>query len=378
MSLNDTLSLLKSLDYPPQEIVDSEAVQAVLIVLYSITGFTALLVNAVQIYILLTGQRSSAGALRPYLINVSCADMLMAVFSIPFTYTHFMLGRWIFPPSWCPVVLYMQQVSVVVSVYTLVAMGFDRYKAIVHPLRLQVGRKRARRCILAIWLATLITSAHIFWITEAVSFKYKDQVMYDCAEQWDPQSDISQIYTYVVFAATFGLPLALLFWTYSVTSWTLWFSNKAQRVQLVNNSEVSRMKNRVKVFKISVAIVVSFVVCWLPLQTFVILYYSLPEFRGYLSDYHKNVYGISYFCCHYLACANSCINPLLYCYMNKNFREDLKDWLTSRVRCRTKEDRRSTSLQNNTGSKEEFSRISRIRYSARTSVSNVRIDTTSL
>jgi len=78
-----------------------------------------------------------------------------------------------------------------------------------------------------------------------------------------------------------------------------------------------------QVFKISVAIVVSFVVCWLPLQTFVLCYYSLPEFKLYLSGFHRNLYGILYFFCHYLACANSCINPLLYCFMNKNFRVTL-------------------------------------------------------
>ncbi|XP_059489227.1 allatostatin-A receptor-like [Neocloeon triangulifer] len=375
MTLNDTLLLLKNLEFPPLEIFDSMVAQGVLIGLYSVTGVAALLLNALQIYILLTGQRSSVGALRPYLINVSCADMLMAIFSIPFTYTHFMLGRWIFPPSWCPVVLYMQQVSVVVSVYTLVAMGFDRYRAIVHPMRLQIGRKRARRCIFSIWTLTLAASAHIFWITKAVPFRYNRQKLYDCAEQWDPQSKISQVYTFVVFGATFGLPLALLLWAYSVTSWTLWFSHKAPRVQIANENDSNRMKNRVKVFKISVAIVVSFVVCWLPLQTFVLLYYSLPEFRVYLSDFHKNVYGIAYFCCHYLACVNSCINPLLYCFMNKNFREDLADLCYSRILCRSRVERRSSTSRKFSASRKN-SNNSRVRFSARSSSSNVRFDST--
>jgi len=73
----------------------------------------------------------------------------------------------------------MQQVSVVVSVYTLVAMGFDRYRAIVHPLRLRVGRKRARRCIASIWFITLVTSGHIFWITKAVPFHHNGQWVYN-------------------------------------------------------------------------------------------------------------------------------------------------------------------------------------------------------
>jgi len=71
--------------------------------------------------------------------------------------------------------------------------------------------------------------------------------MVDCSEQWDPQSQMSQIYTLVVFGLTFGLPLILLLWTYSVTSWTLWFSTKSTRIQVANETETNRMRNRVKV-----------------------------------------------------------------------------------------------------------------------------------
>jgi hypothetical protein len=41
-------------------------------------------------------------------------------------FRRFMLGRWIFHPLFCSVVIVMQHVSVVVSVYTLTAIGVDR------------------------------------------------------------------------------------------------------------------------------------------------------------------------------------------------------------------------------------------------------------
>ncbi|KAH8033193.1 hypothetical protein HPB51_008131 [Rhipicephalus microplus] len=66
-----------------------------------------------------------------FLVNLALSDIAMAVFSIPFTYTDFMLGRWIFEPLFCPVVLFMQHVSVIVSVYTLTAIGVDRLKPLV-------------------------------------------------------------------------------------------------------------------------------------------------------------------------------------------------------------------------------------------------------
>lgn len=57
MTLNETLQLLKDLQLPPLEMVESEATQVAIVALYSLTGAAALLLNALQIYILCTGRR---------------------------------------------------------------------------------------------------------------------------------------------------------------------------------------------------------------------------------------------------------------------------------------------------------------------------------
>jgi hypothetical protein len=99
--------------------------QILLIVLYSLTAALSLIGNAIAIWVLMAGKRSSR-ELRIFLVNLSLSDITMAIFSIPFTYTDFMLGRWIFLPQFCPVVQFMQLASVFVSVYTLTAIGIDR------------------------------------------------------------------------------------------------------------------------------------------------------------------------------------------------------------------------------------------------------------
>jgi hypothetical protein len=99
--------------------------QISLIVLYSLTAALSLIGNSIAIWVLMAGKRSSR-ELRMFLVNLSLSDITMALFSIPFTYTDFMLGRWIFLPLFCPVVQFMQLASVFVSVYTLTAIGIDR------------------------------------------------------------------------------------------------------------------------------------------------------------------------------------------------------------------------------------------------------------
>ncbi|XP_023228741.1 neuropeptide Y receptor type 5-like, partial [Centruroides sculpturatus] len=98
--------------------------QAFLISLYSLTAIMAFAGNITVVIVLLTGKRSSR-ELRIFLINLALSDITMAIFSIPFTYTDFMFGRWIFDPNFCPFVQFMQHCSVIVSVYTLAVIGVD-------------------------------------------------------------------------------------------------------------------------------------------------------------------------------------------------------------------------------------------------------------
>lgn len=114
---SDNLPTLEALSFPWQ---------VFLITLYSTTAFFSLASNIITIIVLCKGERLSS-ELWKFLLNLSISDILMAIFSIPFTYTVFMLGRWIFPRCLCPFVQFAQLCSVFVSVYTLTAIGIDRY-----------------------------------------------------------------------------------------------------------------------------------------------------------------------------------------------------------------------------------------------------------
>jgi hypothetical protein len=129
--INNNISLKSSTNNTRSELPSLEALdfwpyQVILIILYSTTAFISLGFNIITIIVLLKGDRISS-ELWKFLINLSISDITMATFSIPFTYTGFMLGRWIFPPQLCPFVQFAQLCSVFVSVWTLTAIGIDRY-----------------------------------------------------------------------------------------------------------------------------------------------------------------------------------------------------------------------------------------------------------
>ena len=113
----EELPLLDALEFWPYQVI--------LIIAYSTTAFVSLTSNLITIVVLLKGDRISS-ELWKYLINLSVSDIVLSLLSIPFTYTSFMLNRWIFATQLCPVVNFANTCSVFVSVWTLTVIGIDR------------------------------------------------------------------------------------------------------------------------------------------------------------------------------------------------------------------------------------------------------------
>ena len=84
-----------------------------------------------------------------FIANLALADFVIGMFYIPFHFQAALLQRWNLPYFMCALCPFFQNVSVNTSIFTLVAIARDRYRAIVHPLRgksskkvTKVGRQR--------------------------------------------------------------------------------------------------------------------------------------------------------------------------------------------------------------------------------------------
>ena len=90
----------------------SDSYQLALILLYSVTTALAVLGNLIVIAVLAVGRRSK-NDLRAFLVNLAVADLTMAVFCMPFTFTTTMLHDWIFGATMCTAVVFLQVCKVV-------------------------------------------------------------------------------------------------------------------------------------------------------------------------------------------------------------------------------------------------------------------------
>ena len=117
-----------------------------------------------------------------YLIaNMAVSDILITVLAVPRQITEILLGprRWLIDgllgSVLCKSVHFFQDITIGVSILSLLAIAFDRYRGIVFPLRKQF-RKPAKLCkiiIPAIWLISMGLQAVYFYILRIVTVDNK-------------------------------------------------------------------------------------------------------------------------------------------------------------------------------------------------------------
>ncbi|XP_054157264.1 galanin receptor type 1-like [Oppia nitens] len=182
--------------------------QIYLVILYSITAILAFVGNVTVIFVLSNGRRCPI-SLRKFLINLSLADVSLALFSIPFTYTDFMLGYWIFPNFMCSTAQFVQVLSVFVSVYTLTIIGIERYIATIHSFNCANHWFKHHTNLMLIigWIFGALLGSVQWWHSRAVPFSYRNETYVDCREEWDEAG--GKAYTVVIFLMTFLMPLIM-------------------------------------------------------------------------------------------------------------------------------------------------------------------------
>ncbi|KAK2186244.1 hypothetical protein NP493_209g03048 [Ridgeia piscesae] len=216
--------------------------QVVLIVLYTLTAVVSMAGNSMVILVFTLGRRSRSD-LRGFLINLACADLIMTLFCMPFTFTMTMLNNWIFSAPMCPVVLYMQTVSVTASVCTNMAIGIDRFWVVMYPLRSRITKSRSKTTIVIIWVIAFGLSSVQLVVGRTVPGVEVAPGVWtaDCVEVWpEPRETWRTSYTFFILVLTYILPLVILSFTYGFVGCRLW-----QRTA-PGNADVTRDMNQLR------------------------------------------------------------------------------------------------------------------------------------
>ncbi|XP_070545334.1 QRFP-like peptide receptor isoform X1 [Ptychodera flava] len=314
---------------PPMDELPSQSVefddpisttgQSVLIAAYSIAIALSLVGNLTVIVVLSRSKRSRSN-LNIYLINLAVADIAMAIFCMPFTFMSVMLQEWTFGDFMCPFVYFMQQVSVLASIFTLLVISVGRCRAVESPLSVRTRSPSYRKILMiaVIWILAINISIVELFITRTHTAVENNVTRVICQETWPGNAAAPMVYELCYTSISFVIPLIIMCAMYGRIAQQLWNRNVPDNDNKSRHEQQLKMKW--KVIRMVVLVVFVFFFCWLPLHVLRIIYHVNEQ----LIVVHSKTVVKVYFAVHYLAMSDSFLNPFIYTFLNENFRTDLK------------------------------------------------------
>ncbi|KAM4852283.1 neuropeptide FF receptor 1 [Thomomys bottae] len=320
----------------------SSLVAAMFIVAYVLIFLLCMVGNALVCFIVLKN-RHMRTVTNMFILNLAISDLLVGIFCMPTTLVDNLITGWPFDNATCKMSGLVQGMSVCASVFTLVAIAVERFRCIVHPFREKLTVRKALLAIAVIWaLALLIMcpSAATLTVTREerhflLDARNRSYPLYSCWEAW-PEQRMRKVYTTVLFAHVYLVPMALLVVLYARIARKLCRAPPGpardggggeEAAAAAEGGRAARRKARVVHMLVMVALFFS--LSWLPLWTLLLLidYAELSEPQLHVVSMY------AFPLAHWLAFFHSSANPVIYGYFNENFRRGFQAAFRSQL-CR--------------------------------------------
>ncbi|XP_022792223.1 neuropeptide FF receptor 2-like [Stylophora pistillata] len=239
-----------------------ELLTVIQITCYSIIIVIGTIGNLMLIFDLVTKHHLKTS--QYFILNLAIVDLLTCTLSIPFDISLLVVGDWPFGPVMCRVVYPLQTILMAVSVFTLLCMAVERYRAILHPLKPKI---HGRVIILVILLNWAIATGLVSPYAAALMMKNGR-----CAENW-PNNDprYPKAFSLCVFLILYLSPLCIITAAYACVGIRL-RANSHKTELLVGTIDCksrlakSRTQRNIRIVKFFVLAVAAFALCLLPFQ----------------------------------------------------------------------------------------------------------------
>lgn len=334
----------------------------VLYILIFLVGTTG---NVLTIQLVLKKQslHGLQGTVHYHLVSLALSDILILVISIPIELYNFIWFHypWVFGDAVCRGYYFFRDICSYATVLNIASLSCERYLAICHPMRAKrvMSKMRTKKILAAIWVSSLIFALPMAFI---MGIKYEN--MSPDGEP-DPSSLICtslvstatlKIFIQVNAFVSFVLPVTLIGGLNCITvshlvslrsrsSLIVHSSCKSPRASKElrksqsspsnlsripvggtswkKNLTVSSEPNRIQSLQHSIymlrAIVIAYIVCWLPYHARRLMFCYIPDddWSGSLYTFYHYFYMLT----NTLFYISSAVNPVLYNVVSSSFRK---------------------------------------------------------
>uniref|UniRef100_A0A1B6DUI6 Octopamine receptor beta-2R n=1 Tax=Clastoptera arizonana TaxID=38151 RepID=A0A1B6DUI6_9HEMI len=289
-----------------------------------------------------------------FVVSLAFADMLVAIVAMTFNASVQLTGHWVFGYFMCDVWNSFDVYFSTASILHLCCISVDRYYAIVKPLKYPINM--TKRVVAVMLLNTWISPAIISFVPIFCGL-YTTEAHQKFREDNPDLCDfkVNKVYAIVSSSISFWIPCTIMIFTYLAifkeanrqekqihsrigtqmllnhgrdcngevlsssggSSKTLTLHEVPTHSTPTKDRNIIKMKREHKAARTLGIIMGTFILCWLP---FFLWYIMASVFEKRFSDTVVAVlFWIGYF--------NSTLNPIIYAYFNRDFREAFKNTL---------------------------------------------------
>ncbi|XP_048053070.1 G-protein coupled receptor 183-B [Megalobrama amblycephala] len=296
---------------------DHRPVARVLIpLIYSIICPVGLLGNALALHVVIS-KITKLNSTTLYSANLAVSDILFCL-SLPLRAVYYGLGfHWPMGEGLCKATALLFYVNCYAGVYFMTCLSVDRFLALVFPLRLVKLRKprNARFVCLAIWLLVLAQTLPLLSINLT---KTEHDNSITCMEYPNFESVFLKGLPYMLIVAVvlgFGIPVVIIIACYSILTHKLHLAAKSNRL-------TERSGRTKKARGVIAGVVFVFVVCFSPYHLD-LLQYMIRKLHYEPDCMELQSFQISLHITVCLMNLNSCLDPFVYFFACKGYKQKL-------------------------------------------------------
>ncbi|XP_019684566.2 pyroglutamylated RF-amide peptide receptor isoform X1 [Felis catus] len=297
----------------------------------------ALFGNALVIYVV-TRSKAMRTVTNIFICSLALSDLLIAFFCIPVTMLQNISDTWLGGAFICKMLPFVQSTAIVTEILTMTCIAVERHQGLVHPFKMkwQYTNRRAFTMLAGVvWLLAVIVGSPM-WHVQRLEIKYdflyeKEHVC--CLEEWASPAH-QKIYTTFILVILFLLPLMLMLILYTKIGYELWIKKRVGDCSVFRTihgkemSKIARKKKRAVIMMVTV--VALFALCWAPFH----IVHMMTEYSNFEKEYDDVTIKMIFAIVQIIGFSNSICNPIVYAFMNENFK---KNFLSAVCYCIVKE-----------------------------------------
>ncbi|KAM6924945.1 neurotensin receptor type 1 [Xenentodon cancila] len=301
----------------------------VVTVIYVALFFVGSLGNSITLYTLLTKKslQNLQSTVHYHLASLAVSDLLILVLSMPIELYNFIWFHhpWLFGDAVCRGYYFLRDSCSYATALNIGSLSVERYMAICHPFKAKsiMSRSRTKKLISAMWLGSFVLATPMLFIMGQV--KRNGEKICTATVTAVTMKTVLQVNAFLSFV----VPMVAISVLNGVIANQLlrMFREAEQDHRLciasgnptmlnitVESNRAQSLRHGVLVLR---AVVIAFVVCWLPYHTRRLMFCYISDWSDSLFDFYHYFYMLT----NVLFYVSSAINPILYNLVSATYRQ---------------------------------------------------------